>query len=165
MKKLLLLSLAMLFFITAKGSQSLQGLHDNSEENLIVLTRSGETFYFLLEESPKITFKDQIMHVSAKTKSCDIEISNMARFYFSKDANRIDDLKTNEFKIRYANNDNITIEGLSAPSVKVFSIDGKLIMAEMHSFGNETCITLESLASGIYIISINNNTSIKIYKR
>ena len=165
MKKLLLLSLALLVYMTAKGSLSFQGLQDSSKENLVVLLKSGETFYFMLEESPKITFKDQKMCVSTKTEASDIEIINIVKFYFSDSANRIENLKTDEFIIRYINNDNITIEGVSSPSVRIYTVDGKLMMEKKHSTGNETSVSLESLASGIYILSINNSTSIKIYKK
>ncbi len=165
MKKLLLLSLVMLVYMTAKGSLLFQGLQDNSEEDLVVLSKSGETFYFMLEESPKITFKDQEMHVSTKTKTYDIEITDIVKFFFLNKTNRIDNLKTDEFIIKYINNGNIIIEGVPSPSIKIYTVDGKLLMEKIHSMGNETSVSLESLASGIYILSINNDKSIKIYKK
>lgn len=165
MKKLLS-SFALLLLTTIAHSTCLyQNMENSSEEMLTVQTKDGGFLQFLLSEDPVITFSDRTIRLKSDSQKCELELSNVARFYFSFEGTGIGNIEKSDLTISKLADGFIEIEGLEQnTTIKLYGVDGKNLPLKIVNSKRKTIVYTDSLIAGIYILSINNKT-IKFIKK
>lgn len=164
MKRIFLAILLSGFFVSHLMAQDItRGAGDHQ---LVVLMTDGSKLYFSLSERPKITFVEQDMRICSASKTQDLFVSNVARFYTSKSTDSVHDLKSNDKRIIYNSDEKIVIEGISAEGdIRLYALDGREVTNQVSYSGENAIVSLASLRSGTYILTIGNGQSLKIFKR
>ena len=134
---------------------------------LIVETNDGVTISFALAEKPEISFEGKVMSVITEKDSQYFEISNISKWYFEQVTSGIQAVKKEQPSIKVVDNDKIIVDGsISLSKIRLYSIDGKEQSVKVsYSDDSKPVINISSLPKGIYVISINNQQSIKLYKK
>lgn len=164
MKRKILAILLSGFFVSHLMAQDItRGAGDHQ---LVVLMTDGSKLYFSLSERPKITFAEQDMRICSASKTQDLFVSNVARFYTSKSTDAVHDLKSKDKRIIYNSDERIVIEGISAEDdIRLYALDGKELTSHVSCSGDNATVSLASLRSGTYVLTIGNGQSLKIFKR
>lgn len=134
---------------------------------LIVETNDGVTVSFALVEKPEISFEGSVMIVKSEKESQFFEITNISKWYFEQVTSCIEAIKKEQPSIKVVDNDNIIVDSSSSLSkICLYSIDGKQQSVKVsYSDDSKPVINISSLPKGIYVISINNQQSIKLYRK
>lgn len=135
---------------------------------LIVETTGGVKISFALSENPELTFNGQSMIVTTNERSQQFDVYNIVQWYFENESTGIDTIKNYNKPIGYgSSNEVIIVEGLTpASEIQIYSIDGrKQSLHDSYYDGDKFVINISSLPKGVYIVSINNQQSIKFYKK
>lgn len=134
---------------------------------LIVETNDGVTISFALAEKPEISFEGKVMSVLTEKDSQYFEISKISKWYFEQVTSGIQTIKKEQPSIKVVDNDNIIVDSSSSLSkIRLYSIDGKEQSLKVsYSDDKKPVINLSGLPKGIYVISINKQQSIKLYRK
>lgn len=135
---------------------------------LIVETTGGVKISFALSENPELTFNEQSMIVTTNEGSQQFDIFNIVQWYFENESTGIGTIrKYDKPIIDGPNNEVIIVKGLSSTSeIQIYSIDGrKQSLRDSYYDGDKFVINTSSLPKGVYIVSINNQQSIKFHKK
>lgn len=153
MKKTLLSIIACLMLAT--GS-----LHAKS---LVLTLSDGTLVYYLLggETNPMMRFTDGKITVDTDEYS----ISGIKNFYISEedDPNAIESLRSDKNNAKFQNNTLIVKSGASK-SVKVYTMSGAEVEADINTTGKMTSVGIGNLPKGAYVIKIGNS-SFKVLKK
>ena len=129
----------------------------------VVFTLSdGTLVYYLLggETNPVLRFVDGKMTVEADT----YEVSNIKNFYISEtdDPNGIEATLASQ-GISYKAN-TVIVGSANVKAVKVFSLGGTAVEADIQQQGDAVSVSLEGLDKGAYIVNVGG-TSFKVFKK
>lgn len=136
---------------------------------LAVYLKDDTAVYFLLMEKPVITFVNDSVQIISDTNEAKVKRSSVNEFKFLNEIptkiehlTEADDQFTREhYKL---SKDAIVIEGLvPGNNVCLLSLDGKVIISTSALENGIVTISLDTLSSGIYIITYNK-TAIKFIK-
>ncbi|MBQ6965725.1 MAG: hypothetical protein IJP82_08585 [Bacteroidaceae bacterium] len=129
----------------------------------VVFTLSdGTKVYYLLggETSPMLRFVDGKLTVDAD----EYELSNIKNFYISEedDPNGIEEVLTQQ-NIRFSAN-TVVINSPTVKTVKVYTVGGAEVDADVQKSGDVISVNLNGLAKGFYVIS-TGKASLKVMKK
>jgi hypothetical protein len=107
------------------------------------------------------------MSVITEKDSQYFEISKISKWYFEQVTSGIQTIKKEQPSIKVVDNDNIIVDSSSSLSkIRLYSIDGKEQSLKVsYSDDKKPVINLSGLPKGIYVISINKQQSIKLYRK
>ena len=140
--------------------------------SLMVNLRNGDCHKYEAQEKPKVKFTDSGVKVTSFTVTAEYEKEDFESFWFrmedTGDTTAIQEI------FDTTKEQNITIKYLDAQTVRVsanneegivylHNLNGLTVLSESLVDGS-VVISLSNLPSGIYILSINNQ-SVKIYKK
>lgn len=151
MKKLIILFLLMLTISAGAAAKSM----------VITLANNTKVYYQLGgETNPMMRFVDGKITVDAD----DYEISDIKNFYISiEDApNAIESTMTASSMVYSANT--LVVKAAEAKTVKVYSVGGKEVNADVQRAGEVITVNLNGLDKGAYIIS-TGDASFKVFKK
>lgn len=155
----------MLLTTIAHSTCLYQNMENSSEEMLIVQTKESGLLQFLLSEDPVITFSDRTILLKSDSQNCELELSDVVRFYFSYDGANIGNIEKSDFTISKLADGYIEIEGLERNTIiNLYGVDGKSRPLKIVNSKRKTIVYTNSLIAGIYILKINNKT-IKFIKK
>lgn len=138
---------------------------DNQQMHIVkVLIKGGETLSFEFDEEPTFKLGTSVI---IKTKSYEVigeyAYGQVLKIYpDTKSSSDIKDASISTFKL--ANNKLFVDNVATGSNVNVYSIDGKIISADIEKRDNNLTVDLSSLNRGTYIVKINN-LSFKILKK
>ncbi len=151
MRRILFLSLVCLLAIVGAEAKS-----------IVFNIKGGTKVYYQLggEVNPMMRFVDGKITVNADV----YELSNIVSFYLSEEdaPTGITSAATGE-QVKYAANTLIVADVKNA-DVKVYSLDGKMVEAEVNGDGDNVVVDLNSLKSGAYVVSVAGKT-FKVMKK
>lgn len=137
---------------------------------LSVLMNDGTNVCFYLSEQPVVTFVEDAVKIVSDTEEALIERALVNRFEFLAEMpTGIEDVEELEEKsaresFELAGNVIIT-SGLSAGCVvKLYSINGQVLLSAVAGEDGKATLLLDSFSQGIYIVNYNE-TTIKFIKR
>ena len=139
------------------------------EKTLNVLMKDGTSVYFFLKEFPVATFADDVVKIVSATNEATIKRTLVEKMEFVDkqlpDASGVEDVEEVVSRDRFEITDNaIRIEGLEPGCVvRLFSISGQAIMSAVADDNGCVTLSLDALASGIYLVNYNKIT-IKFFK-
>ncbi len=152
MKKNLTLMLVCLFAITGTAIA----------KSLVITMKNNTKIYYLLggETNPMMRFIDGQVTVDADNYT----ISNIKNFYISEtdDPSAIEEVLT-KHDINYSAN-TLVINSSNINSVKVYTMNGTQVNAEIQNSGDIIAVDLNSLPQGTYIINAGGS-SFKVMKK
>ncbi len=131
---------------------------------LVVEATNGSLTRFQLEDKPALTFAASQLTVTVGDNDYRYELDEVARFYFEEGtSDNIAKVGTDNLLVSNDGHGNLTIQ--NARQVSVFTaagirVDGVAALHEHHA-----TVSLGSLPAGIYLISINNQKTIKFTKK
>ena len=123
---------------------------------LVVELRDGNTANFLLADKPKITFTAQQMNIVSESFSMEFDRSDVKNFHFVKD-----DATSVEAPVE----PNAKVEGNTlmlsdiddGTAIVIYNTSGLPVKHAVAVGGNCT-VSLDDIASGLYIVTFNNTT-------
>ena len=123
---------------------------------LVVELRDGNTANFLLADKPKITFTAQQMNIVSESFSMEFDRSDVKNFHFVKD-----DATSVEAPVE----PNAKVEGNTlmlsdiddGTAIVIYNTSGLPVKHTVAVGGNCT-VSLDDIASGLYIVTFNNTT-------
>lgn len=127
----------------------------------------GTEMTFALAKQPVITFSGQIIRVKVGSRSSEFEMSDVVNFHFKEDPSDIRSPRIGEdFELSWQGEDLIVISNAtSETNIRLYGVDGTFYPNRVNSIGDRVEISLSALPKGIYLLYINNNRSIKIYRK
>lgn len=132
-------------------------------KSLVLTLKDGTLVYYLLggETSPMMRFVDGKVTVDAD----EYTISGIKNFYISEedDPNAIESLRSDKNNANFQNNTLIVKSGASK-SVKVYTMSGAEVEADINTTGEMTSVGIGNLPKGAYVIKIGNS-SFKVLKK
>ncbi len=151
MKKLTLLFCFML--LTTMGAMA---------KSVVFTLADGTKVYYLLggDTNPVLRFVDGKVTVDAD----EYTISDIKNFYVSNedDPNGIEDVLANQ-QVRYSAN-TLVMDAASAKAVKVYTVGGVEVKAEVQKSDDVITVDLNGLAKGAYVVRVGNS-SMKVLKK
>ena len=139
----------------------------DKQNALIVLTKDNVLHQFILADKPTVTFEGTQLKVTCEkaSASASFNLSDIIRFtYAGKDAAGIDEMTTDPAEISMEEGVLVISQMKANSTVKVYSMDGKLVRQLTAQRAGTYRLSLSSLPSGVYIVKADNITY-KITKR
>lgn len=150
MKKLFLL--LSIFLISAVA-------YAQKEKALSLSMHDGTSVSFFLKNKPLVTFDGDYMEIVAETSQVKVKRSDVAEIKFldEEDNTGIDETTVSE--TIGIGNEYVFVGDLQVGcSVRVLSVDGRLVIDEAADENGSVTISLSALPAGIYILNYNNTT-------
>ena len=145
-------------------------MNAEKETNLRVLMKDGTSVYFLLKDRPIATFVGDMVKIVSSTDEAEIKRTLVDKFEFVdkvptgiESVEEVEDVVSRD---RFEITDNaIRVEGLNPGCVvQLYSVNGLSIMSAVADESGCVTLSLDALASGIYLVNYNEVT-IKFIKR
>ncbi|MBQ6751208.1 MAG: T9SS type A sorting domain-containing protein [Bacteroidaceae bacterium] len=131
-------------------------------KSLVFTLGDGTKVYYLLggETNPMLRFVDGKMTVDTD----EYELSNIKNFYISEedDPNAIEPVLTRQNVSFSANT--LVINDAQVKAVKVYTVDGAAVKADVQQVGDVISVNLNGLAKGAYIVNVGKS-SFKVMKK
>lgn len=138
------------------------------EKNVLsVLMKDATSVYFLLVEKPVITFENSDVKIVSSKKEAVIARDFVDSFEFIEEIpSSVDDVEDKVVDESFElSGDVIHVGGLTPGCVvKLFSINGQMLISEVAKEDNGVTLQLDTLPAGIYIVNYYD-TTIKFIKR
>lgn len=128
-------------------------------KQLVVTFSDGTKAEYALQTLPQISMADDKLTIETTATTAEFDLYKVKTFTFSTTSG----IRSVEQGGYYVSGDAIAFEGEST-NTRIFSIDGKAVSATPIISDGKTIISLSSLPSGVYIISVNGK-SVKISRR
>ena len=157
MRKILLLFTLLLL-------PSIRAMADDMAEALQLQLNNGKTIVFLLDEMPEVTFSENKLIVQTEKTYAEYPLVDIARFDFQSVPTGVNALKDKEIRVTDNGNDEWEIKGDVTTAISVYCLSGKIARAKIYSSGNSHVVSLQSLPSGVYIISFAGQ-KLKVIKK
>ena len=123
---------------------------------LVVELRDGNTANFLLADKPKITFTAQQMNIVSESFSMEFDRSDVKNFHFVKDdATSVETPVKPDAKVA---DNTLMLNGVDEGTVIVIYNTGGLPVKHAVAVGGNCTVSLDDIASGLYIVTFNNMT-------
>ena len=142
------------------------GAAEQSETQLVVLTKDGQKIAFALSELPKVTFTQTELCIKVSDYEYVYPLSDMVRFTYEgvKIPSGITDIDTGE-KVFSLTGDALVFSSLPEDSeLRIYSVSGMLVFNKKVEQAGEYSFSLAGLAAGTYVVNVNGSTY-KILKR
>lgn len=142
----------------------------------LVIYEKGKTnpvFECWLTDKPTMTFNNGKLTATAPSDTYTLEFTNVARMEFEEKEEIVTDveeemaaeLSPETLRLLFLDSQTALVNGLhDGDLTRLYTIDGRVVPAEMERSGSRLTIYLGSLPQGVYIIRIGNQ-SFKIYKK
>lgn len=137
------------------------------ETVLNVLMKDGTSVFFFLNERPVVTFADDVVKIVSSANEATVKRTLVDKFEFQEKVQTgIEDVEEVVSRDRFEITDNaIRVEGLNPGCVvQLYSVNGLSIMSAVADESGCVTLSLDALASGIYLVNYNDVT-IKFIKR
>ena len=123
---------------------------------LVVELRDGNTANFLLADKPKITFTAQQMNIVSESFSMEFDRSDVKNFHFVKDdATSVEAPVEPNAKVE---DNTLMLNGVDEGTVIVIYNTSGLPVKHAVAVGGNCTVSLDDIASGLYIVTFNNTT-------
>lgn len=157
MKKVILISLYLLFVFSIKANDTI--------ENLVVWSKDGTKVEYALVEQPKITFTEANLVITSKGVEVNYELENIVRFtYENSTTTVISNIETDEARVDN-NGEYILFSSLKENSImSIYTLNGTLVFSTTICDNDEYAFPLSQLSVGVYLVNVNGLTY-KIAKR
>lgn len=129
--------------------------NQNQAKKLVVTTTDGTRSEFELNTKPVITMVKPYLVVEANGTQVSFELENLQSIKYEQmpDPSAINGLRMDK------ENGNICFNNLpSNADVSIYTLDGKLLMAQKPSESQSLSLPLSSLKQGVYLVKVNGIT-------
>ena len=136
-------------------------MHAQKDMALSVLMKDGTAVYFLLKERPIATFVDDMVKIESSTDEAQIKRTLVDRFEFTDELpTGIEDVEDEVADGRFELTKNfIRVEGLAPGCAeRLYSVSGQMVMSVAADENGCATLSLDALASGIYLVNYNEIT-------
>ncbi len=162
MKKMQLRMLSLL--LVACGHATLGNASGTHFETLVFDFYDGTQMEFMLSEKPSVVFEEGKVSVEAGTTVTSYDMARVTGYHFSAVPMAIKGSKKKGLSLRFTDNANITIEGVTAKSASLYDTSGKLLTTQGVK-GNSVTLSVADMARGVYIIKLSDGQSFKLLKK
>lgn len=129
----------------------------------------GKTDAYVISDYPVVSFDESNVNITSNKISISYEIGNIIDYTFERIQSTDIENPIEEnvrYNVQYMGNNTISINGIKSPkSIKIFSLNGQLENANITINDSMAIVSLADLVNGCHIINIDNQVSIKIYKK
>lgn len=132
-----------------------------SDEALNLKMKDGSVHSFILARKPVVTMGDGKLNVTTDAATATYNLYDVSEYTFG-DATGIASVKTQTGFSR--NGDNLVFHGVDTGKVRVYSLAGVAVRAEVCNDNGDAVVSLANLQRGVYIIKASG-ISIKINKK
>lgn len=149
-------------------------MHANDIDYVMQITLSdGTVDTYVVDERPRVSLDEKFVHVWTDEINTKYEVESVLSYTFVDLKTGIDEIKDESIDneasgitFKYVDGENIIVRGLqSEDKLRVYTLSGKMVSVEIKNHEDHANISLRNQQSGTYIVSINNNKSIKVFKR
>ena len=138
---------------------------DNVKNILRVQLKDGTQNEYIISDRPEVQFENSKVVFSCKNVTTEYAKDNLINFIFTSDYLSISPLQSGDTRLTIMDDGNLLVEGAKdVKSIKVYSIDGKILSVKKIYNEGSIIILLASLPKGCYIININKNQSVKVIR-
>lgn len=153
-------------FITLFVLLSVINLHAEIVEAVFVWSKDGTKIGYVLQSTPKMTFSSTDLIITSDNLEIKYPLDKLPRFTFEKTENAsVSEIFSDVQNLFKITNHSIEFTNLSENIVvKIYSLDGMILVNESVREGGSHSISLDSLNCGLYVVSVNGITY-KIVKK
>lgn len=133
--------------------------------DFVVWANSGEQICFPLSEKPKVTHNGDKFIVSSEVTSIEYSVADLKKFTLAtQDPGAVEIVELPESNLLQRDNE-LILKGFKVGSaVKIYSVNGQLLLTKLIDDSAFVTIDLSPLSKGIYIVSTESITC-KIIKQ
>lgn len=157
-----------LFGLAVTAMLSTGAMADNGpNEALVVQYSTGTEEVFFLNEQPRITYAPTSINIQTTSVSVDRDLSTLARFSFQKRVpNSVDRLENRQLTFSFTDGHTVSCTGLKPGStVTLHNIEGTVVLTDTADGEGHFSTDIDTLATGVYILSTTESRTYKIYKK
>lgn len=156
MKNLIALIGCLLLFLSASSA--------HSQSQLVIERVDGARWVYALTDRPTLSFDGIKLVVKSASAEEIILRSEVSKYYFEPLNTGIQSAPSDEVRVDYLDNSLLKISGVVG-NIKVYDVSG-LCVSQTTATGSQFCeVGLSHLPAGVYVVKVNKNRSIKIYKK
>lgn len=131
---------------------------------LVVHMVNGNSVSYVLEDTPKVTFVEDKLHIEATSISDDHLLANVDKFTFEKSTG-VESITTNNLRITITN-DYVTMEGATPGAiVNIVDIQGRLTLTTRVNDSGNVTMSLTDLSAGVYVVATSDGKTFKLLKK
>lgn len=137
------------------------------EYALVIDFADGAELTLALSRLPVLTFDDGRLRVTVEGHKSEFELSDVLRFHFRNESSDIRTLENDDdLAVGWRGDDLIVISNI-APDAEIllYAVDGTVYSNRAIACGDHIEVSLSSLPKGIYLLNINNQRTLKIYRK
>ena len=137
---------------------------------LVVSLIDGTTVELALGDMPSVTFSGNQIHVESSLLTADYPTYRVSDFHFEDAVDvgiKLPDVAgRNRLQVDYRDGSEVVIRGIDTNrSVRLYSANGTLLRTMKSPLGEELHISTANLVGGVYIVTIEDITSLKLTVR
>lgn len=153
-----LLASACAFFATPTANA------DELKDHLVVHKQSGAKVYYVLEDTPVVTFNSNKLHVESKSVSDDHNLSDVDKFTFEKTTS-LSEIAKGDQRITIKDN-YVMLEGFTPGAVVTLNdMQGRVLVSTVVSDNGDATIYTTDIPTGVYVVSTSDGKTFKLYKK
>lgn len=144
-------------FLLFTASISLSVMAEEVPINLVIWAKDGTKVSYKLDDTPKISFTDESLVISANSVEVNYELAQMARITYEKiNLTGIIDVNGEKVCPFKFTGESLMFPTFSADAtVKIYETTGRLVLGHNVHKGETLAVSLNSLKNGIYLVSVN----------
>lgn len=136
-----------------------------AETCLSVVMQTGERQQFILSEKPEVTFDGGNLVIKCSDAETAIPRSDVSLIEFVDFSGGVADMAGDDMVFSFTDNSTVTVSGRKVSAVSVVDLRGTVLKQAVADSSGQAVIDVASLASGVYIVVIQNYQSVKILKK
>lgn len=136
-----------------------------AETCLSVVMRTGERQQFILSEKPEVTFDGGDLVIKCGDAETSIPRSGVSHVEFVDPSGGVADMESDDMVFSFTDNSTVTVSGRKVSAVSVADLRGAVVRQAVADSSGQVVIDVSSLATGVYIVVIQNYQSVKILKK
>lgn len=146
--KIAITALSLLFY----GSQTINA------QTLVLLHANGTTTDVELSTQPKVTFSNNKVVITSTILEMEYPKEDVLRFTYKKESTGISEVTNNS---SYTQKDGeLVFNGLKlSETIALYNVKGIRVPVNIIRKGNKATLSLNHLASGVYLLNVNGKTS------
>lgn len=119
---------------------------------------------FQLADKPELTFAGDKFVITAGTEVAEYDYATVAGYHFTNVATAIDNVAKGSLVVRFADNENVVVEGNEAFTASLYDTAGRQLDRKASTGGTAT-LSLAGQTAGIYVVKLSDGKSFKFLKK
>lgn len=154
----------LIVFLVVVISLGIEFAAASDDRGIVIEKLDGSIVKYSFKQNPIITFNDTDLYITADGFTCSFPFNSLNRYYFSGNESSLGPNFSYPINLIFDGNNLQISANKENENVRVFSLEGKLLVSGKTDKNGTIVINFEEIPAGVYVIEYMN-TSTKIVKK